>query len=441
MTAHPAIAAVPKTGQPSPPLLQALLVNRLAYIIGDAEDPTAFDPRGEGGGPVTLVLGYKGLWFWLDGADSTTANDGTTCIVTSATGGRYKVTCVDLRITYVKSKTVTTPPSPTDPNPALRPVNGDSYIVPVAATGAWAGKTNWIMTWVAARKEWFGVAPKPGWFVWMPASGRDIAYHFDAVQTAWVTGLGAGAADSASVPPSALIWDNRVQNQTTNTPPSAAQGIAYIIGSSPTGAWAGNAGKLAIRESAGTNSTYVIYTPKAGQRVYDIALGIDVLWAGTAWISAAGAIVQIKQTRATRSGSISLVGSGAYTWSNSVGPTTSLAHSLDQTSLLFTARRSGARLRIGYYGVGNYEYGTSAQVTVAVFVDNESTCRDYRLVPFMPTGLALADVEFDLDIADSLQHEYKVRWFWNTNSASSIIGYRRMTISELADLQPLFTDL
>src|SRR5690349_12339273 len=109
MTAHDAIAAVPKTGQPNRTLLQALLVSRLAYIVGADENPQDFDPRGEDGSPVTQVIGYNGLWFWLVESDATTGHDGVTCIVTTATGGRYKVTGVDLLITHVISKTVTMP--------------------------------------------------------------------------------------------------------------------------------------------------------------------------------------------------------------------------------------------------------------------------------------------------------------------------------------------
>lgn len=226
MTAHPAIAAVPKTGTPSRALLQALLVTRVAIVLGDAESPGAFDPRGEDGAIATHVIGYRGVWFWLDEADATTGHDGVTCIVTAATGGRYKATGIDLLITHVKSKTLTTPPDPDDIDEEARPVNGDSYLIPVAATGAWANKTNSIATWVEARREWFLVSPKPGWFVWLAGATQDIAYHYDSVQAAWITGLGGGLQADASVPLSALIGAKasfilKVENDTAYAPPGS----------------------------------------------------------------------------------------------------------------------------------------------------------------------------------------------------------------------------
>lgn len=226
MTAHPAIAAVPKTGAPSRALLQALLVTRVAIVLGDAESPDAFDPRGEDGAIATHVIGYRGVWFWLDEADATTGHDGVTCIVTAATGGRYKATGIDLLITHVKSKTLVTPPDPDDVDEEARPVNGDSYLIPVAATGAWANKTNWIATWVEARREWFLITPKPGWFVWLAGATQDIAYHYDSVQAAWITGLGGGLQAASSVPLSAIIGTKaslilKVENDTAYAPPGS----------------------------------------------------------------------------------------------------------------------------------------------------------------------------------------------------------------------------
>ena len=203
MTAHAAIAAVPKTTAPNRALLQSALVSRYAYVIWDSEDPQDFDPRGEDGTPLTHYILYNGLIFKLDEADATTGHDGTTCIVTSATGGRYKIVGVDLLITHVLSKTLTTPPSPDDSPP---PTNGDAYLVPAASTGDWASKEDYIAVWVEARREWFYIAPKPGWFVWIAGATADTAYHYDSVQAAWISGLGGGLADADSVPISALLW-------------------------------------------------------------------------------------------------------------------------------------------------------------------------------------------------------------------------------------------
>ncbi len=53
----------------------------------------------------------------------------------------------------VKDRDLTTPPA--------SPVDGDRYIIPAAATGVWAGKTNQIDVRVASTWEYY--VPKVGW--------------------------------------------------------------------------------------------------------------------------------------------------------------------------------------------------------------------------------------------------------------------------------------
>jgi|GEM_PF-2491090 len=254
MTAHAAIAAVPKTGTPNRTLLQALLVSRYAWIVGSGESPADFDPRGEDGSPVTLVIGYNGLWFWLDEADSTTGHDGTTCIVTTATAGRYKVTGVELLITSVISKTLTTPPDPDDVDEGARPSNGDSYIVPSASTGDWATWTGSIAVWVEARREWFRILPKAGWFVSVPGATRDVVYRYDSVQADWITGDGA-TAGADTIPLSAIQGCSasltvRVVNQTTYAPPGSRK-----TGATPTMPLGGTASNINDNDDATTGVT------------------------------------------------------------------------------------------------------------------------------------------------------------------------------------------
>lgn len=70
-------------------------------------------------------------------------------------------------------------------------------------------------------------------------------------------------------------------NQTTNTPPgSPADGDTYIVGSSPTGAWSGQALKIAYYNS----NAWQFFTAKTGWIVYDVALGSYVQWSGSAWV-------------------------------------------------------------------------------------------------------------------------------------------------------------
>lgn len=71
----------------------------------------------------------------------------------------------------VKSRTVTAPPG--------SPAQGDRYIVPAGASGAWSGQTGKI----AAYRDtaWAFFTPKSGWRALVEAEGRTLVY----LNTAW----------------------------------------------------------------------------------------------------------------------------------------------------------------------------------------------------------------------------------------------------------------
>ena len=56
----------------------------------------------------------------------------------------------------VISAAVTAPPG--------SPAEGDRYIVPAAATGAWVGMTNMVAAWSGGG--WVFYVPKAGWLAW-----------------------------------------------------------------------------------------------------------------------------------------------------------------------------------------------------------------------------------------------------------------------------------
>lgn len=90
---------------------------------------------------------------------------------------------------------------------------------------------------------------------------------------------------------SALL--NGVINMTTNTPPgSPTEGDSYVVGSSPTGAWAGKAKCVATYTSGGwlfipdRDSDGVAITMGArheGMRIYNRADDTLYVWDGAAW--------------------------------------------------------------------------------------------------------------------------------------------------------------
>jgi hypothetical protein len=71
----------------------------------------------------------------------------------------------------VKSATTTSPPG--------SPANGDAYIVPSGATGAWASQTNKIAVWQARTgvAAWQFYSPKNGWTVYDQAAGALKVYN------------------------------------------------------------------------------------------------------------------------------------------------------------------------------------------------------------------------------------------------------------------------
>ena len=75
----------------------------------------------------------------------------------------------------VKGRDLTTPPA--------SPANGDRYIIPAAATGVWAGKTNQIAARIADVWEYH--TPKIGWLCYIEDEAKLSAYK----STGWSAGL------------------------------------------------------------------------------------------------------------------------------------------------------------------------------------------------------------------------------------------------------------
>jgi hypothetical protein len=75
----------------------------------------------------------------------------------------------------VKDRDLTTPPT--------SPANGDRYIVPAAATGVWAGRTDQIAVRVAGVWEYH--APKIGWLCYVEDESVLSVYK----STGWSAGV------------------------------------------------------------------------------------------------------------------------------------------------------------------------------------------------------------------------------------------------------------
>ncbi|MGJ5203647.1 DUF2793 domain-containing protein [Bradyrhizobium sp. HKCCYLR20261] len=278
---HAAVAALPTSGDTNKGALRNLLVARMAYVLADVEDSrdlVAVDPS-TGATIIDLVL--FGRYFHLDATDTTTAHDGTSCLV-SSDGLRYKLAAgTDVFAYSVLDNTLSAPPG--------SPTRGDAYLVAAGASGAWAGKSNQIT--VYTRRGWEFINFGIGRFIYVRSI--DTYYHKNAGGS-WVVGLGNQTFAANSVPLSAAINFGRrmiVENQTTTVPPaSPSVGTAYIIAPSATGAWAGADGKLAICEIAGT---FTLYTPGPGWLAFDKAQGVEFRFDGTSWVSTSNPVKRI----------------------------------------------------------------------------------------------------------------------------------------------------
>lgn len=284
---HAAVAAIPTVGNTDKVLLRNLLTARMAYVLADAEDSrnlVAVDPATAA---VIVDLVFLGRDFHYDPTDTTTAHDGTSCLV-SSDGLRYKLAQgTDVFAYAVLDNTIAAPPG--------SPTIGDAYLVAAAATGAWSGKSDFIA--VFTKRGWEFINFGIGRFIYVESI--ETYYHKDSSGD-WVVGLGNQIFAAKSVPLSAAInFGARVivENQTTTAPPgSPTVGTAYVIGPSATGAWAGNDGKLAICEIAGS---FVIYTPVAGWLVYDKVQQIDFKFDGSAWVTTGKVLKRINSSGGT----------------------------------------------------------------------------------------------------------------------------------------------
>lgn len=283
--------------------LLTALEKRGAYVVVAGENPASLTP-----GNVNVLV-YGGVLFNYDSADSTTAHDGVTCIVT-ADGKRFKTDQFkgsNNALRNVKDKDLATPPG----SPAL----GDRYIVAASGTGAWTGKDKQIAEWTA--RGW--VFQVPNAFDVTMVVDEALYYHYSAAGV-WTSGLPALTIADASISLKKLKYfplGVAVENQTTNTPPgSPADGEAYIVGGSPTGAWVGQSLKVAIFET----SAWVFYAGYEGAQAYDKALNALYTHNGATWATAvADPEVYLGRLTGSASATLNLTGIGAYKFLRIVG--------------------------------------------------------------------------------------------------------------------------
>lgn len=404
--------------------LLTALEGRGVYVVKAGENPAALNP-----GSVVAIC-HTGLVFFYDAADALTAHDGVTCIVT-ADGKRYKTDAFrgkNARTIPVTDKDLTAPPG--------SPTLGATYIVAAGGTGAWAGKDKNFASWTA--RGWVFVVPNA--YDFAIVIDESALYHYSA-GGAWTSGYPFLTIGADTISPSRMKYTKfglTVVNQTTNAPPgSPADGNAYVIGGSPTGAWTGKALQIAIYEGA----AWVYYPPAEGYTAFDAATNTTIVFDGAVWQPIASAYVAVTDvfTAAQFNGSVNLQ---SYSYSATTAPTTATNNEADPVKLVYTARAAGAILEIAYeadFFVRNNS-GSAADLKAMILgiqIDATAAMADW--------GIALADapslgggtdtarrravITFRVAAPDTASHTYTLRWFAEASAAVFRVRFSRRRLS------------
>jgi len=354
------------SGAPAPSALRDELLKNAPLVI-----PTASEVATTALANCRALL-VAGALFYYDSADTTSAHDGVSVLV-SSDGRRYKLGKPQF-VPYRVESYADDPPG----SPSL----GEAYLIGEAPSGAWAAHADEIAIYTV--NGWVFINPDNVAGLVLYVADEDSSYQF--TDAGWRKGLGASAVGDGSIRPNHLAGTIArvfsVENQTTNTPPgSPAEGNCYIIGPSPTGAWSGAAGRIAVYQ----DSAWVIFTPVEGWRAWDKSSDIDYVFNGSSWVSplaSAIAIPRIVSSFVSNAGTATVVGAGnggsapqQYSYSSTVAPTTA-ARRLPYTflDLTFAATASGKKLVFQWDGVDLSTFNQSGfTCTLAIFRDSETS--------------------------------------------------------------------
>lgn len=264
-------------------VLLTALVERTAYVLKVSESLADLTQ------PVGMIYGVvhaqsTGYAYYYDATDTTTPDDGVTCLV-DFDGHRYLVAdSAALAVSSVLSQTNTPPGSPTA---------GDSYLVGTAPTGAWAAHANDIALYTL--RGWVFAQPAIGHTIYNQATGSN--FQFDE-NGDWV-GFAAGLTDASIAPRSLELPFGLPVESTENTPPGApVEGQYWIVGTAPTGAFTGQSNNIAGYASA----AFYFITAYEGATVFNKDLGYELFYTSGTWLGGTGSDVQ------------NFTGVGAATW-------------------------------------------------------------------------------------------------------------------------------
>lgn len=105
------------------------------------------------------------------------------------------------------------------------------------------------------------------------APNLGMNYGWELGESGWKPGMDANMLKLDTVVGAAVL-------AIANSPSVTADGARYIVGTSPTGDFAGQAGRLAAR----IDGAWVFYAPNAGWSVYNLSNGMSYRYNGSAWV-------------------------------------------------------------------------------------------------------------------------------------------------------------
>lgn len=271
------VADAAATDQLDPVNLEAL-VKRTVQVFSPSESLADFT-QASGEIALCVAMGDLGQLFFYDDTDTTTADDGLTCLV-DGSGHRYKLEdSATVAVSSVLGETNT---------PAVGPTIGDAYIVGTAPTGAWSANAKDIA--VYTRRGWVFLSPAIGTTVLNVETSENLQYS------------AGGVWDGFSLP-IALNTGLGVEAQQNAAPGSPAAGEYYLVGTTGSGAFASHDNEIAYW----SGTAWAFTTPADGAHVFNKSTDVELVWSDAtgAW-DVPSPVAQITQGRLTLQSAVAI---------------------------------------------------------------------------------------------------------------------------------------
>lgn len=232
----------------------------------------------------------------------------------------------------------------------------------------------------------------------------------------------------------AIVHLSVIDDALAAPPVSPADGDRYIVAASPTGAWTGQAGKIA----AWQDGAWAFYAPKTGWRCYIVSKTSVYVYSGSAWASIVSVLQNLAMlgvnTTADATNKLAVASSAILFTNIGAGTQVKLNKNTegDTASFLFQTNFSG-RAEFGTTGDDDFHFKVSANGaawTEAVRVDRATGNVGVKMTPSYPLdvagqaritnlGIGTPPTGNRLEVAGSILHGYTNNPSYTIQSASA----------------------